>query len=254
MISDIGIFYGIEPTALLIKKREIDFGKSEVLSPLVSGGSGTPFSMGAYGGIYKTYRTLSDLGETGYVKSRDSLETVLETFTTGAYLRMDVTEHTYVKLGMEYQSIAERLQYAFIADSTITENVVEFNATVLKEWRNYNHHRLVNVPLTIGYEINLGQWHLVAEGTSVVSVRKSFSGLMLDRGGELSSGVDQFSTGMSFAGRLALGIGYELENLSFHCLPTFQKHFGSFSEITTGYDQEYQMLGIQLGVNYHFKR
>lgn len=215
------------------------------------------WSIGGYAMLFKTNRTLDALSSStplqNYLEEREASETVLETLIVGGFLRRQIASNTYLKLGLEYQSITERFENVSIVDTSFTENAVAFNAKVLKEARTFNSHRLINVPLTLGYTTNFGKWNIIAELSPVFTLNQSFGGLFLEADNTLTQNTSTFKTGFSVAGRVAIGISYRHnDNWTFAFLPTYQQHFQSFARADSGYEQKYSLFGSQLVAKYGF--
>lgn len=215
------------------------------------------WSIGGYAMLFKTKRTLGALRSSiplqNYLLEREASETALETFIVGGYMQRQLTSNAYLKLGLEYQSITERFQKASIVDTTFTENAVAFNAKVLKEALTFNNHRLISIPLSMGYIAGFGKWRIVTELSSIFTLNQSFEGLFLEAENTLTQNTDHFNTGLSLAGRVAVGVSYSYDdNWTFSFLPTYQQHFQSSTRSNTGYEQKYRLLGSQLTAQYGF--
>lgn len=250
LISKLAI---LDAAQLEPEKSLFSFSNNNLVEPRIADRS--LWSAGAYSILYITERTLQsiDTEQESYINNRDEFETQLETFVVGGFLHRQLTDKFYVKAGLEYQAITERFDYSKFRDTTTVSNAVEYDVTILQEWKNYNRHKLFNVPLTLGYSDDFGRWGFIAEVTPIFTIRKSFDGLLLETDGSLSSNTDQFGTEFSMGGRLAIGLAYNCnEKFSIYFLPSYQMHFGSFTKATIGYEQRYSMLGVHAGVRYGF--
>jgi len=220
--------------------------------PIVIARAEKNWHVGAYTGVYYTQRNLEGRDTTSYLDDRENYESSLETVTAGVFMQRDFNENSYFKIGLEYQSINEKFEYASLGDTTIYNVATGVEAKLLKEWINYNHHRLFNIPLSLGYKKKLGNWNIFSEITTVVTLRKSFSGLLLESNQRVNRNTNHFKTGASLALRYGIGISYDHGDWNFYFMPSYQRHLGSFSKEEQGYTQGYSMLGAQLGLRYGF--
>ena len=205
---------------------------------------------------------------------RNSTESVLEMITLGIGLSYDINPSLYFKSGLEYQAINEKFIYdmnsldTLMANNVIVQQFVtsQFDTTSVREvalaqqsametWSNFNHHQLINIPITIGYRFayNL-RWTPHVEGSALINISRKFVGKQLESYSVVEEDPSYFSRNPGFGISFATGFEYRLgPNLNLYTQFRYQKMLQSFTKSELGLSQHYQMYGLRIGINYRLK-
>jgi len=206
------------------------------------------------------------------VSARNDSESTLEMISAGAEIKLLTTGGLYFKTGLEYQSINEQFSFAYNRIDTIAidnvpiANYVSATGDTTTQTRkgmgyqevdadviSYNNHRLVNIPVSIGYQIEKGAWSIFAEGTCIASISHKFSGEQLDENLTIDSNPDYFSFSPKLGLAASVGVGYQLNrNINLIIQPRFQSFLNSFTTKGSGMNQTYSMYGLRVGASYMF--
>jgi len=215
------------------------------------------FSLNSYVGIYyvdRKFKLIQNSLNT-YVSARDSTETPLEAIVAGTQFCLNHKSGMWVGLGIEYQRINEVFRTK--SSSTTTEPILSSfvfskkENTTTEKWTHYNKHELYNIPLSIGYRIDLKNWTLRVSHTSLFSFKNAFSGKHLIA----SSGVDNISSDfynrINFSSRIEANIQRQLaQQFRLELSPSFMIHHNSFIVPDSGYEQKYKLLGLRAALLY----
>jgi len=230
------------------------------------------FSLDTYIGYYFLDRNLTS-ALSGRIDSlvnlRNASEEQLEMISFGAALKYQRPKGIYLSIGLQYQSINESFSTTFtrndtiLADIPVTNYVSSLGDTtiatglglayqaVTTDRVSYNKHSLLNLPLSIGYEINCGVWTVFVEGTGFITLSHSFSGTQFDSEYMVIERPSYFSTNLNGGLCTTIGVSYKLtDNLTLSAQPRFQTYFNSFTSADSGQEQKYKLYGIRAGVNY----
>jgi len=251
-----------------------DFIIHEEQHNIIEPSSRKKWTIGFYAGRHTIVRSLSETlnpDTISYLHRRETTETPLEMVTAGGRLQYNFHKRFYGALGLEYQSINEKFDLSILADSTyllegvpilefrdqkgvttiLEQGDVTVDGKVQKQWLNYNSHRQVNIPLTLGSEVRHKRFKFSGELSAVLAVRKRFRGKMLNNIGEVVTDPEYFDTSFSAGLRTSLGVHYLVGNSwSFSFRPNYQMHFRPFNKSAYTIRQEYQFYGFMLGAEY----
>ncbi len=230
-----------------------------------------PGAITAYTGFYWVDRTLSlasdTLGE--YLDLRNMTETSLESWMLGGQIQYMVNPNWYLKCGLEYQSINERFNVQITNDSTffkedepivllveasgdtIVEDIglAEFQSSRTEIWEHYNYHRLINIPVSIGYAKQKEDWSFFVEAIPLLSLYRGFNGKMLNMEGDnVIDNPAYFENKVGLGIRFNAGVNYHWKDWNFYLAPSAQQYLFSVAKDGFNIQQNYRMLGGNIGV------
>jgi len=117
-----------------------------------------------------------------------------------------------------------------------------------EHWTFYNNHRLLTIPLSIGYIKENNKWAYSIEGTLLTSIYNKFNGTTLAIDGSRTTNPSYLSTRVKLGYRFSLSLERQLnEHLSMYLKPSYQAYGTSFSE---GFSQKYAFMGGLIGFRY----
>ncbi len=227
---------------------------------------------GGYSFINRNLHAISSTDNDPFLTARNNSETMLETATLGAEIQHRFRSRFYAKVGIQYQSINEQFQWRSLKMDTVqinnavlsryvsaqndtTEIIGQGLGTVdsEKNWLSYNSHRFINIPVSLGYEINTGPWSFFAEGSFHFNITKKFKGNQLDLDTSVSANPNYLTTTPIHSFSFSAGIGYQFtKRLSLYAQPHYQNFLGSFTTKASNLTQKYQLYGIRIGASYIF--
>ncbi len=204
------------------------------------------------------------------ITARNNSESMLKATRLGAEFRYQLRSGLYAKLGIEYQNINEkftwqsqRIDTVNIDDAVVARYVSAQNDTTNtygarlgtkttdQNWISYNNHRLFNIPVSLGYEINRGPWSFFAEGSFHFNALHNFSGEQLDESLSVNSEIKYSRPKQNYS--LSAGVGYQMtSHLNLYVQPHYQSLTISLPMGNAKVDQKYKLYGLKLGVGYSF--
>jgi len=233
----------------------------------------TSWDLDIYTGVASINRNVSattSLAE-DLVSRKNETETPLELFNLGAQIKYDLGS-IYFKGGLEFQSINERFQYenVTLGDTiTVPNQIAEIHVNALNDttylpgevkeietlnsrWRLHNSHRLLTIPISLGYEKEISNWNLAAEATLMINVHHTFSGRQLNNSNEISEDPSSINNGIKMGFRLSTSLGYDIsDKLGIYLRPHIGFYKDSFVKASENYNQKYQFHGLQAGIKYN---
>lgn len=176
----------------------------------------------------------------------------------------------HVKADIEFQSLNERFEHERFeildtvsmpgiigtlidADGNSNNHIGEVSEenTLTTKWRNYNNHRFLGIPLSLGYEKALNKWFLLIEAQTLLNFHRRYSGKQLDWSGQtidVSSTLDEtFKIGYG----LSIGVRYSISlSTSVSLRPHYFWYKNSVQRQMANYSQRYDMFGLQAELSY----
>ena len=239
--------------------------------------NGSQFSIGFYSDAALINRNLAKVEGSDttsqLLNNRITSETVLERLGFGGYLRYETHSGFYGKLGINYTSINSNLVTSISKDSvgvseneplilgllengdTIASNYGELETEYLIEryYSVYTSHKLISIPVTLGYQLSLNNWSLFAEISPSVSISHIFEGLLYEDGYNLSAEPSYIDKSTKVSLGASFGVQYHLSNnLRILAQPYYQKTFNSFTTNRADHKEQYSFWGLRLGSELRF--
>ena len=198
-----------------------------------------------------------------YIDERRKTEKLLESYHVGLDVYLQHRDGLFLRSGVEYAQINKRFKF--------DETWVEFNdstnvtTTFVREKKTTNRYRLVDIPLTVGYEFGINDWNLAlyVEAGASMNVLFKKKGDILDPNspsdyyepisitdGEANS-LDSYveNVGLSFLG--GIGARYELmDGLFIYAQPAGKIYLNSFTKKDNTVNEKFSRIGLNLGAIY----
>ncbi|MFK7774597.1 MAG: hypothetical protein AB8F94_20830 [Saprospiraceae bacterium] len=242
----------------------------------------SPFSIGIYGGINYTQRTLAEKREAPntLLQNRETYETPLETSQVGVNFSYKILNkekyNIEISTGLQLTSISERYKYF---NSTISEKQIEgveflsyglsttpteimglITQTKTTEIKKeiFNTYRMVDIPVLISYNRSFGEkWQAGIQGGIFANLSLKTEGIIPDV--ELldvdlaNDDFDIFKSNVGLSYHLGLNFTRKLsKNWELNISPAI-RYFGSdFATDDYELSQKYVLFGGNIGINYRF--
>lgn len=226
----------------------------------------------AYGSYAFLNRTLKSNHKNfdSYVNRRNATEKALDASGFGLAYSYPIYKGWYAKLGLEFQSLNERLNVSFTNDSLHYETDVATSIFVSMEgdtsinsvgeayvnteftetWEIHNNHYMVNIPLSLGYRYAINNWELYGELSPTVSVYHQHNGTILNEVDQLQKNPEIFDLGLKWGYKAGLGLSYAFHpKLRLEGSFNYQNFNPSFTK-TELMTQNYSLWGANLGLSY----
>ena len=232
--------------------------------------------VGIEGGSFITNKKLSSQENSTYVQLREALETPLETVSTGLTIKAKYASGVYIKSGFQYTQINERLNasdtsslfnevYGLVAwqpnpymnlnpiYDTIYNRIDTIRISTI-----YNRYKLYDLPINVGYEYEKGKWLVGLEAGVTFNLRLNATGQILNEQMAFINLNDAESTplksNVGLGWHMGLKVGYKINDyLHVYTSPKFRSYLQNFSKTESPTELRYQLLGIQLGVEYKIR-
>ena len=208
--------------------------------------------------------------ESDFVSLREATEKPLELFTLGVGVKYKVRDW-YIKGGLEFQSINERFRHesssktgtidlpnqivsaevSFTGDTTYQYDVAVVDSITSKRWLHHNNHRILALPIGMGYQQSYKAWSFSLEALAMIKLRHKFVGKQLKEDLVVSSDLP-LSDGLGFGFRIGAALQYRVSpQFSVYLSP--QVSFYKRSIVNSdSYLQKYGFHGMQGGISYSF--
>lgn len=200
--------------------------------PNANGAQRNDWYIELYGSPDYTLKSITANGASAnYLQKKDSTEHLRGGFTIGARFSKTIGEHTYLKLGIQYNQINEMFSQrkedqvqttTVIVRRTITtpqgitttvtdtSSVTQIGYRIIK---SMNHYKNVELPVMLGYEFGMpdANWHFTVNGGLIFGLSSWYMGETLDTSLQVvainsksNSGVYEHSFTTSIYGSLGI--------------------------------------------------
>ncbi len=227
----------------------------------------------------KTFRTLSSSTNLEYLQTRANTETPLDAIRGNLDFMMQNSKGFYMKAGLEFEQINERLDAYIERDSVQVEDnqvlalVYAMNGSASQRLGNgevvttywsqktiYNRYRSIDIPVLIGYNVRKEDKKLgwFVEGGASVNLWFAGKGQIFDSNNNLISLEDnpelfKSQTGISLLANA--GLTYQVSNkFSIWASPSIKYRLASIASDENSLEQKYLNAGLNLGIRYHWEK
>ena len=212
--------------------------------------------------------TLIDIDKAADLTRRLASEKQLEQFNLGADIKIPIYNGLYAKAGLRYDVISDRSTFTDndtikTVFSTLTEINYDFEGNRTEIFSDaegstvssvkltfYNQLYWLSIPLTLGYEKNIGNVSFFGEGSVLFNIHQSYSG---DLENPITGGDQSpiFKERSPLSLNLAAGVEYRLSpRISTSLEANYFLTPSSITKSEYGIEQRYRSYGLSLGVNY----
>lgn len=261
----------------IVEDNDVIYNNEEVISGLSSNlnqAKVSLFHLGIYADASLIDRNLYALQGSfdTLTHIRNASEKTLERIGFGAYLKYQTPSGFYAKLGANYTSLNTELKARIISEGvettdsfpltiilkedgdTIASNFGTFEERVLldQSLTIYTSHKIIDIPLSLGYRFSLGKWGMFAEIRPSMSIHHSYRGRIYNGVG-LIDGNRYVDTSTKFSLGTAIGLSYNMNDTwNVWLQPYYQTSFNSYMDSRSGQNEAYQFYGLRLGTEMQF--
>ena len=221
-----------------------------------------------YGAADYAFRSLSDTGNSEYLKKRKESTKFSSAFSAGIRYTRVFNNSMSVRAGVNYSQINEKftfsqgniVQVTYIIGSN-GDTLGSFTTTGSRYKSTINKYRSIDVPIAVGYELGNGKIHANINAGVVVNIYSWQKGDVLDTAYQpvnITTGKNsspyQFKTnaGVGFIG--AVSVYYKLnDRLHLMAEPYFRYNFSPMNKDNITLKQKYQTAGLRLGIRFDLK-
>lgn len=222
----------------------------------------------AYAGPDYAFRSMSDTGNSAYLKQRKESTAFSSAFSAGIRYTKVFNNGVSIRTGINYSQINERFTYS---EGNIVQVVYIINAagdtigsyttTGSRYKTTHNKFKTLDVPIVLGYELGNGRLHTNINAGVIINAYSWQKGEVLD--GNLqpvnittgkSNSPYQFKTniGVGFIG--SVSVYYKLnEKLHLMAEPYFRYNLTPASKEAITFKQKYNTAGLRLGVRFDLR-
>jgi len=234
----------------------------------------SPWAFGIYGDVALVDRNLSGLFVRfdSLANVRNAAERTLERIGFGAYLKLNIRNGFYAKLGINYTSLNTELKARILSeeitrqdnfpltiiikeegDSLFSNFGTYVDKQVIEEQHTiYTSHKLIDIPLSFGYNYKRGKLGFFTEVRPSVSLKHSYRGTMFN-GQNLVDGNRYVDTSAKFSMGAAIGVSYQFsKSINIWSQPYYQTTFNSYLNENSGLLQTNSFWGVRLGFEIQF--
>ncbi len=234
-----------------------------------------PWAIQAQAGAHQLHRKLASNDSLGddWIAIRTSSEQSLEAISAEVSLSYRLPSKWQVRAGLGWTMIntvsqnrqistieveREGVQQIIIGpnqDSTFIIGTVTAYETIDQYRKTYNSFQHWDVPVLVGYNLDLGHWELLLEGGIRFNVQQSIEGQILNAEGNVASLEEAmvYRTSLGLTYQAGLGLSYAITaQLGLQLNTNFRYYPKSFSEDSASIDERYQLLGAQVGLRWRF--
>jgi len=230
--------------------------------------SGNKKYLEIYGGPDYAFRSLSDTGNSEYLKRRKESTKFSSAFSAGVRYTKVFNNSMSVRAGVNYSQINEKftfsqgnlVQVTYII-GTNGDTLGSYITTGTRYKTTINKYRSIDIPLAMGYEMGNGRLHANINAGVIVNIYSWQKGDVLDTAynpvnittGKGSSPY-QFKSniGVGFIG--GVSVYYKLtDRLHLMAEPYFRYNFSPMNKDNITLKQKYQTAGLRVGIRIDLK-
>lgn len=230
--------------------------------------------------IYTGYGLVSNNLETkdsivpGYYALRNESETILDDWFAGIKYNHRITNGFTFSTGVEWSQITSRLRYSetiitsrdtmiedevkkvfinAIGDSSVTEIGAQKGYSFAKtDYHFYNQYYSLNIPLTVGYEIQKERWAFGGELGMHINALFLFKGHLINERKSLQENPTFFKTNIGLSWAAQLNVAYRLnQKVSLTLSPSLKIANSSIAKDEHSLSQKLNGYRMHVGLKYN---
>lgn len=221
-----------------------------------------------YAGPDYAFRSLSDTGNSEYLKRRKESTKFSSAYSAGIRYTKVFNNSMSVRGGLNYSQINEKftfsqgnlIQITYIINAA-GDTIGSYTTTGTRYKTTVNKYRSIDVPLVVGYEMGNGKFHANINAGMVVNIYSWQKGDVLDTAYQpvsITTGKNsspyQFKTnaGVGFIG--GVSVYYKLnDRIHLMAEPYFRYNFSPMNNENLTLKQKYQTAGLRVGIRFDLK-
>lgn len=230
--------------------------------------SGNKKYLELYAGPDYAFRSLSDTGNSEYLKRRKESTKFSSAYSAGIRYTKVFNNSMSVRGGLNYSQINEKftfsqgnlVQITYIINAN-GDTIGSYTTTGTRYKTTINKYRSIDVPLVVGYEMGNGKFHANINAGIVVNIYSWQKGDVLDTAYQpvsITTGKNsspyQFKTnaGVGFIG--GVSVYYKLnDRIHLMAEPYFRYNFSPMNNENLTLKQKYQTAGLRVGIRFDLK-
>jgi len=215
---------------------------------------------------------IAGINERSPLEIRQQSEAPLEEINAGLHLSFPLTKNLYLKSGIQYSQINEKMMYSDLLTEMVTlddqittviidteglstnkRGSIEAIQNTITHYTFYNRYRSIDIPLALGYNIVNGKWNLGLETGILWNSYFSFDGALLDSNNTIANTGESFKsrTNIKYTGGMSLSYQFA-EKWKWKISPSYVYGPSKINTSDNPIDQSYNLLRIQSGFSYAF--
>ncbi|MEM9821661.1 MAG: hypothetical protein AAF985_11335 [Bacteroidota bacterium] len=234
------------------------------------------WGFGAYAGLGYANRKLTRPGRQTLVRYRQSVERELETLQLGLSIYYETHEHFYLRSGIEYSrmascihvdtvdvfgdTIANGIQSISIntitGDTTFNRGTIYNTRSIATVRTDYNYFHLIDIPLMVGYKVNLRKWTVGLEAGVLFNLLLKSQGILPVSFGQLysisSDRAEWYRNHLGITPMVSGHFSYRLAPNRQIYLAPFYRFPKVFSTSAHPLTERLSLLGLQTGIRFNF--
>lgn len=230
--------------------------------------SGNKKYLEIYGGPDYAFRSLSDTGNSEYLKRRKESTKFSSAFSAGIRYTKVFNNSMSVRAGVNYSQINEKFTFAqgnivqvtYIIGSN-GDTLGSYITTGTRYKTTINKYRSIDIPLVMGYEMGNGRIHANINAGVIVNVYSWQKGDVLDTAyNPVSITTGKGSSPYQFKSNIGVGfiggvsVYYKLtDRLHLMAEPYFRYNFSPMNKDNITLKQKYQTAGLRVGIRVDLK-
>ncbi|MBL0238772.1 MAG: hypothetical protein IPQ02_19785 [Saprospiraceae bacterium] len=216
-------------------------------------------------------KRINSKSETGikYANERNGSERYVNAYSFGFGGSIVFPIGLSLRTGVNFSTIKERFEFvkerqtkSVIIKNPQNEPIDTITEEIIIPGHIYNKYRFVDIPITIGYEINLADFKFAVNGGVGINVTTNHAGsvyapdimklLSLKEENEAVASIYKKNVGLSIIG--SFGLNYKI-NDRFMILaePSIRYYVGSIASSSYALTHKYMQVGLIAGIRYRIK-
>jgi hypothetical protein len=213
-----------------------------------------------------------------YLAKKDSVETMFGGVTLGIRARKNLTDNTFIKAGVQFSQLHEKLNILTESDRKTTtvvtiKTITDINGNVTtvtdtstivqityKNTTSYNFYRNFELPVSVGYELRGKHFKTAFNGGLILNLASWYSGRTLNPNNDLisisnknSNGVYKHTAGLSIFGSVSFAKPMN-DFVDIFAEPYFRFNLTHAKATSLGYQQRFGAVGVGFGLRYKLAR
>lgn len=204
-----------------------------------------------------------------YANERNGSERYVNAYSFGLGGSIVFPMGLSLRTGVNFSTIKERFEFvkerqtkSVIIKNPQNEPIDTITEEIIIPGHIYNRYRFVDIPITVGYEINLADFKFAVNGGVGINVTTNHEGsvygpdimklLSLKQENEAIASIYKKNVGLSIIG--SFGLNYKI-NDRFMILaePSIRYYVGSIAESSYALTHKYMQVGLIAGIRYRIK-